>query len=152
MELVPITSANWRDAAAIRVGEGQLPFVAGSEPVALVVLSKAFVRVGGVDWWPFLVQDAGQPIGLLAVVDERARDGQLALFHLLVDARHQRSGYGRAALRMVVELARSTEGCERLRLMVHPDNHAAMSLYLSAGFTQDGVDENGELRLSLAVS
>src|SRR5437868_4771150 len=57
-ELVPITRANWRDATAVRVGQGQQRFIAAYEPVALVILSKAFLRVGDVDWWPYLVMDA----------------------------------------------------------------------------------------------
>jgi len=149
---VPITRANWRDATAIRVGEGQLRFIADYEPVALVILSKAFVRVGDMDWWPYLVKDGGYLVGVLALVDERQRNGQVALFHLLVDAGHQRSGHGRAALRLVIELARHLNGCQRLRLTVHPDNHAAINLYLSEGFTRDGVADDGELCFSASVS
>ncbi len=151
VELAPITRANWRDAAAIQVGAGQLRFIASYEPVALVILSKAFVRVGDVDWWPYVVQDLGQCVGVLALVDERERNGQVALFHLLIDASRQRCGYGRAALRLVVQLARSLDGCQRLHLTVHPDNQAALSLYLSEGFTRDGFDDDGELHLSIAV-
>lgn len=151
VELAPITRANWRDAVGIQAGAGQLRFIAGYEPVALVVLSKAFVRVGDVDWWPYLVQDAGQSVGVLALADERERNGQVALFHLLIDASRQRGGYGRAALRLVIQLVSSLNGCQGLRLTVHPDNHAAISLYLSEGFTQDGVSDDGELRFSVAV-
>lgn len=149
---MPITRANWRDAAAIRVGEGQLRFVADYEPVALVILSKAFVRVGDTDWWLYLLKDDGHPVGVLALVDERPRNGQVALVHLLVDAGRQRSGHGRAGLRLVTDLARHLNGCQRLRLTVHPDNHAAINLYLSEGFTQDGVADDGELCLSVSVS
>ena len=151
-ELVPITRANWRDAAAIRVGEGQLRFIADYEPVALVILSKAFVRIGDLDWWPYLVKHAGYPVGVLTLADERQRNGQIALSHLLIHADRQRSGHGRAALRLVIDLARQLDGCERLRLTVHPDNHAAIDLYRSEGFTDDGVDNDGELRLSSSVS
>lgn len=57
-EIVAITQANWRQAVAIRVGDHQLRFIAEYEPVALVILSKAFVRVADVDWWPFLIEGA----------------------------------------------------------------------------------------------
>jgi len=101
---------------------------------------------------PYLVQDAGHSVGVLALVDERECNGQVALFHLLIDASRQRGGYGRAALRLVIQLVGSLDGCQRLRLTVHPDNHAAVSLYLSEGFTQDGVTDDGELRFSVAVN
>lgn len=150
--MVPITRGNWRDAAGIRVGDGQLRFIAAYEPVALVILSKAFVRAGDLDWWPYLVEDAGHPVGVLALVDDRQRNGQVVMFHLLIDASRQRGGHGRAALRLVMELARDLDGCQRLALTVHPDNNVALDLYLSEGFIQDGVANDGELCLSASVS
>jgi diamine N-acetyltransferase len=150
-ELVPITRDNWRRAAAVRAGDGQLRFIAEYEPVALVILSKAFVRVAEVDWWPHLIEDAGRAVGVVALVDERQVSGGLALFHLLIDADEQGRGYGRAAVRRVVRFARDLEGCDRLRLTVHPENHVAIALYQSEGFVIDGVDADGELRLSTAT-
>ncbi len=150
-ELVPITRANWRDATAVRVGAGQLRFIADYKPVALVILSKAFLRVADLDWWPYIVRDEAV-VGVLALVDERELHGQVALFHLLVDADHQRRGHGRAALRLVLELARDLPGCQRLRLTVYPENQAAIDLYRSEGFTRDGVEDDGELRFSASVS
>jgi diamine N-acetyltransferase len=152
VDLVPITLDNWRAAAAVRAGEDQLRFVGGQEPVALAILSKGLARSEGLDWWPYLLTDGDRPVGVLALVDERQRDGGLALSHLLIDADQQRGGRGRTALRLVVQLARQTEGCRRLRLRVHPDNAAAVHLYLAEGFRQDGVDEDGELRLSVSTS
>ena len=150
-ELVPITSDNWRRAAGISAAGGQLRFVAAYEPVALVILSKAFVRAGNVDWWPYLIEDAGRAVGVVALVDERQLSGELALFHLLVDASQQGRGYGRAAVRCALELARTAEGCDRLRLTVHPENQSAISLYRSEGFVVDGLDAEGETRLSIAT-
>jgi diamine N-acetyltransferase len=132
----------------VRASEGQLRFVADFEPVALVILAKAFVRVGALDWWPLVIEDAGTTLGVVALVDERRQHAQLALFHLLVDRDHQRRGHGRAAVQALVALARQDDQCDRLRLTVHPENHAALALYRSEGFTVDGVDADGELRLS----
>lgn len=150
-ELVPITRENWRAAAAVRAGDGQLRHVADHEPVALVILSKAWVRAADLDWWPLLIEEAGRPVGVLALVDERERNGGIALFHLLIDAAEQHRGHGRAALRGVVALARTLDGCDRLRLTVDPSNQVAISLYESEGFAVDGVDDEGELRMSVAI-
>lgn len=151
-ELVPITPDNWRRATRLRVAEGQLRFIADYEPVALVILGKAFLRVGNLDWWPYLIEDAGRAVGVVALVDQREQSGEMALFHLLIDAEWQRRGFGRAAVRSAVELARQLDCCDRLRLSVHPDNHVAVTLYRSEGFVVDGVDADGELRLSTATS
>lgn len=149
--LVPITRENWRAAAGVRVGAGQLGFVAGHEPVALVILAKAFVRVADLDWWPYLVEEGGDVVGVLALVDERVQGGQLALFHLVIDVGRQGHGLGRAAVRLVLDLARGLDGCRRVRLTVDPANHVAIRLYVSEGFVEDGVDERGELRFSRPV-
>lgn len=150
--LVPISNDNWRRAAAVRVADGQLRFVAAYEPVALVILAKAFVRAGGQDWWPYVIEDAGKVVGVVGLVDDRPLRGEIALFHLLIDVSQQRRGYGRSALRCAVELANRLDNCVRLRLTVHPENEAAISLYTSEGFTLDGVDADGELRMFIATS
>lgn len=145
---MPITLDNWRDAATVRAGDDQLRFLGGQEPVALVILLKGLARADDLDWWPYILSDAGHPVGVLALIDDRQRHGQMALSHLLVDADHQRSGHGRTALRLVLELARQLEGCRGVRLTVNPENTPAIGLYLAEGFTQDGVAEDGELCLS----
>ena len=65
---------------------------------------------------------------------------------------HQGNGHGRAALRLVIELTQQLQGCRRLQLTVHPDNHAARALYLSEGFEHVAVADDGELRLSIDVA
>jgi diamine N-acetyltransferase len=149
--LVPITRDNWRRALEVRVAEGQLPYVADSEPVALVILAKAYLRVADLDWWPLLVEADGTAVGVAALVDERARHDRLALFHLVVDRHHQRRGLGRAAVRALVALAGADPRCQRLRLTVVPDNRVAVALYRSEGFRDDGLDAEGELGMSLAT-
>jgi len=151
-ELVPITRDNWRRAAAVRVADGQLRFIADYEPVALVILAKAYVRAADVDWWPYLIEDAARAVGVAALADERRLNGGLALMHLLIDADQQRRGYGRAAVRRAVEIARLLDDCDRLRLTVHPENHAAIALYTGEGFIVDGLDADGELCLTRATS
>ncbi len=150
--LLPITYDNWRRAAGVRVADGQLRFIADYEPVALVILAKAFVRLGDRDWWPYVIEDAGEVVGVLGLVDDLESRGELALFHLLIDVSKQRRGYGRAALRRVVELGSQLENCGRLRLTVHPENAAAIALYASEGFTQDGIDADGELCMSVTTA
>lgn len=151
VQLVPITRDNWVEATKMRVAEGQLRFVADYQPVALVILAKAFVRVADLDWWPFLIEYAGRPVGVAALVDERRFHDQLALFHLLIDADQQRRGYGRAAVRSLTGLGHQVEGCERIRLTVHPENQAAIALYRSEGFTSDGSNIDGEMCMSTAT-
>lgn len=152
VDLVPVTSENWREGIGVRVAPGQLRFIADHEPVALVILAKAYVHIGGLDWQPFLIQHEGQTVGVVALVDDRARNREYTIYHLLIDSDHQRSGYGRAALRQLIRRASSSSDCDRIRLTVHAENHAAIGLYQSEDFDIDGVDDDGELRMTLTFA
>ena len=55
LELAPIDQHNWRAALAVEVTSGQLAFVAGYQPVALVILAKAYVRSGDLGWEPLAI-------------------------------------------------------------------------------------------------
>ena len=152
LRLEPVTSTNWREGLAVRAQEGQARFVADYEPVLLVILAKSAVRVGGVKWWPFLLKDPASTIGVVAVADHREHHKALMIFHLLIDERHQRRGYGRAALQQIIELSRQSDGCDTLLLTVNPLNAAAIALYESAGFTVTGTDDDGELQMAKLLS
>jgi diamine N-acetyltransferase len=148
LRLEPVTSTNWREGLAVRAREGQARFVADYEPVLLVILAKSAVRVGGVEWWSFLLKDQTNTVGVVAVADHREHHKALMIFHLLIDDRQQRRGYGRAALQQIIELSRQSDGCDILRLTVNPLNAAAIALYESAGFEVTGTDDDGELQMA----
>ena len=76
----------------------------------------------------------------------------LAILHLVIDRDQQGRNYGLAALQAIVALAERTQGCERLSLTVHPEHSVAIALYRSQGFVDDGVSDDGELRMSAYVS
>jgi hypothetical protein len=66
--LVPIDQSNWRDTLRVRVTDGQLPMVADVQPIALVILAKAYVRDGGRRWEPLAyLSPEGTPIAVLAL-------------------------------------------------------------------------------------
>jgi len=50
---------NWRASLAVEVAPQQLPSVAGYQPVALVILAKAYIRPGDLDWEPVALSAAG---------------------------------------------------------------------------------------------
>lgn len=125
--------------------------VAGFQPVLLVILAKVAVRVGGVDWWPFLLRDDRDVVGVVTVADHRAQHKTLTIFHLLIDVNEQRRGRGQAALTQLIELAQGTDGCDTVALTVNPRNHPAIQLYESVGFEKTGTDDEGELQMALPL-
>lgn len=143
VDLEVIDADNWRDALAVRVADEQVPFVADCQPVALVILAKCFVRPDGRRWEPLLVRgDRGVAVGVLALAHG---EDDCELRHVAIDVERQRSGYGTAAVRAVVERARRSAGaCTHLVVTAHPDNRAAHQAYRSAGFDRDGEERAGE--------
>lgn len=74
------------------------------------------------------------------VVHPDARDRScwwLAWF--AIDRRHQGGGLGRAVMRAIILRLGSIPGCREIRLLVAPDNAAALRLYGRAGFQMHGV-------------
>lgn len=142
LRLVAIDALNWRDTLTVRVADDQLRFVAGHQPVALVVLAKAYVRPGGLAWEPLAVVRGDRVVGVLALAHAPTHS---ELLHLAVDASQQGRGVGTAAVALVVAHVEATRpACGEVRLTVHPDNERAQRLYRRAGFRPTGEERDGE--------
>lgn len=74
------------------------------------------------------------------------------LWRFMIDHRHQRKGYGAAALALVVEHARTLRGVSKLRtsFVLAPGN--ASPLYERAGFRPTGEVDDGETVLELLLT
>ena len=147
-ELVEIDESNWRRAVEVEVRPDQVQFVADHQPVALVILSKCYLRPA--TWTPYLALDDGEPVGVAAV----ASDGDVAhLRHVAIDHRRQGNGYGRELLGAVVaEIGRRQPMPRSVVVTTHPENEIALSLYLSAGFRRTGAYSGIEPVLALDVA
>lgn len=147
--LEAIDQHNWRAAAAVRVSADQLRFVAGHQPVALVILAKAYVRPGDLDWEPLAVISEGSVVGVVALAHS---EGYTELLHLAIDVTRQGQGVGSAAVTLVLaHVAGSRPGCQEVRLTVHPGNTRAQRLYRSAGFSPNGAMRENEPIWTLAL-
>ncbi|WP_448954683.1 GNAT family N-acetyltransferase [Labrys neptuniae] len=78
-------------------------------------------------------------------------DGNYWIYRLMIDARYQRRGLGRAALAALVKLITNLHGCSRIILGVNTDNHDAARLYRSFGFVDTGEVIDGEIVMAFAV-
>lgn len=79
-------------------------------------------------------------------------DGNWWIYRLMIDKRFQKRGFGRAALRAVVERMSAIPGCDAVYLGVYPENTAAANLYRQEGFRETGqiLGEETVMRLELA--
>ena len=64
---------------------------------------------------------------------------------LMVAAKYQGRGYGRAAMLEAIERLEGMPGCRRIRTSFEPTNVVAESLYESLGFRKTGEVTHGEI-------
>lgn len=140
--LAPIDRDNWRAALAVQVTPDQLRYVAGHQPVALVILAKSYVRPGNLEWEPLAITAGASVLGVVVLAHARTHS---ELLHLAVDVPRQGQGVGSAAVELLVaHIAATRPGAEDVRLTVHPENERAQRLYRSRGFSPNGEVRDGE--------
>ncbi len=148
--LAPIDQSNWRAAVAVHVSPDQVRLVAGHQPVALVILSKAYVRSGDLDWEPLALTKQGSVVGVVALAHAQAHT---QLLHLAIDASMQGRGVGSAAVELLIaHICETRPSSRQVHLTVHPDNSRAQHLYRSHGFSPTGQVRDGELMWSLDLN
>ncbi len=130
MTLEDVGADNWRACTALEVEQSQQPFVA---PVAYYLTLCAY---GESPWQPLAVRSGHEVVGFVMWgIDPE--DDSFWIGGLIIDSRHQRRGYGRAVVALLLERAAS-DGHREAALSYHPQNTLAQSLYASMGFVETG--------------
>jgi hypothetical protein len=78
--------------------------------------------------------------------------GPYFLWRLLIDARWQHRGYGRAALDLIVSYLGTRPHADRLVTSVVPGDGSPVGFYLKYGFVTTGEVDDGELVLELFLT
>jgi diamine N-acetyltransferase len=147
-----ITDANRDEVLALRVAPEQSRFV-GSVAAAL----EDAEEYPEAKAWYRAIYAGEEPVGFVMLSwDVRPVPGEIIgpwfLWKLLIDARHQRRGYGRAALREVVEIVRNA-GARELLTSYATGEGEPWPFYERFGFVPTGERDNtGEVILSLDLS
>jgi ribosomal protein S18 acetylase RimI-like enzyme len=98
----------------------------------------------------YLIKNNRDIIGSLSY--EKKSDTHVYISGLVIKPSFQNKGFGKQALIFLLE---ELKNIQRIDLVAHPDNHAALSLYLSLGFKIESRKENyygdGEPRLVLIL-
>jgi diamine N-acetyltransferase len=79
-------------------------------------------------------------------------DGRCWIIGLIVDARRQRQGIGRAALELLLARMEAESGGASLLLTVNPENVAAIRLYEAFGFRDTGRRQHDEMIMRRAAT
>jgi GNAT superfamily N-acetyltransferase len=149
--LRPITEHNLAAVQALRTTPAQERFVSG---VVESMLEAIEDPAGCAIQWAIY---AGQtPVGFVMISDEVAPDSPDHIPHylwkLLIDHRHQRRGYGTAALDLIAEYFRGRSGVDVLSTSAGTGEGSPIPFYERYGFRRTGdivFDDEVLLRLSL---
>ena len=144
------TDANRDAVTALRVGPGQDRFVGGVEES----IREAAETPEGAPWYR-AIYAGDEPVGFVMlswnVTPQPGIIGPWFLWRLLIDERFQGRGFGRGALRLVVELIHA-EGATELLTSYQPGDGEPWPFYEKLGFVPTGEIDGTEvvLRLDLA--
>ena len=141
--LQEITRDNWLQCARLKVSPEQERFVASNG----VSMAQSKYEP---DHIPLAVYDGEEIVGFVMYGTDPS-DGKVWIARVMVDARQQRKGYGRAAMHALLDRIRAIPNCDEVFISYESDNEVARRLYASFGFLETGEIIEGETvaRLSL---
>lgn len=152
VQLEAVTRENWQEALQLKVKYVQNHFV----PTVAVSLAKVYVKPDGdnVNYLPFAIYEEEQGmIGFVMHAYVEDTDDMYWINGFIIDEKHQGKGYGRAALRKMVNwIINQYSQCKEVRLTVHKENDAARQLYKSFGFVEAGEFDEEEDLLRFIIS
>ncbi len=149
VSLREITSRTVRAVVGLSVSEAQKRFVA---PNAVSLSEALFARTA---WYRAIYRDE-EPVGFVMLSDDSLIEPlpdppEIVVWRFMVDARHQRQGIGRAAMRLVIEHARQRRIFTTLTLSHVPGDGGPEPLYRSLGFRPTGRVVDGEVEMALPL-
>lgn len=113
-----------------------------------ISLAEAWLYYERRDTHPFAVYHGEELVGFMMVHEDREKR-VLDLWRLAIAKEHQGKGYGTAALRKLIPLARDSGKYTCLAIGYMEGNHRAKHIYETLGFHPTGVVEDGEIIMRL---
>ena len=144
--LKPVDEGNFLDVFNLKLGEGQEAYV--SHPIRS--LAQAYVYRE--QCCPFGIYADEKVVGYVMVIYDYDIP-EYDIWHMMIDAGEQRKGYGKAALKLVLDYIRKKPfgSSDRVALTCNKNNSAALALYEHMGFMLTGNEDGDELELALTL-
>lgn len=143
IELVPVSTELVGPLLELRLRPDQLNLVASVADS----LEEAETDEGA---RPRAILHNGEPVGFL-MYDATSGGDVAQLYRFIIDERHQGRGFGRAALAAVIAEITEESHIIRISICYEPENDPARRLYQSAGFVEQGLDDDGEMIAHLSL-
>jgi diamine N-acetyltransferase len=138
-----ITAETVRSVTKLAVSAEQQGYVAPNA----VSIAEAYFEPKA---W-FRAVAAGEELVGFAMVYRDAQIGEFYVWRFMIDERYQGRGYGRQAMELLAEEARS-DGAAAVTLSVVPGDHSALAFYTRLGFEETGKVHEGEVELRLPLT
>ena len=136
ISLIPVTQENRQIAESLSVAPGQENFI---ESVKECMQEADEIS----DWHPMLICSDNNIIGFTMYGYMKAeKKPRLWFDRLLIDCKYQNCGYGKKAVKAIIEQIKKEYPDKDIYLSAYPENQVAIRLYKSFGF-----DFTGELDL-----
>lgn len=138
LELRPVTLENWNSLIKLKVREDQKNFVA-SNLYSIAEAQFGFDDEGHWRLFPFGLYVEDEPVGFAMTGLNYAHSHfQGLILRLMVDEKYQGKGYGRAAMKSMLEMFQTDKNISSVCITYEPENEAARKLYASLGFEETG--------------
>jgi diamine N-acetyltransferase len=137
VRLEPIGASNRKAVLALELSQDQQDFLADNA-------SSLKEAASDVDARPRAVVAGDRVVGFL-MYDVNKGDDEALIYRFMIDRRSQGYGHGRAALSALLQEIGALGHVRDVLVCYMPENEGARRLYQSAGFVDEGVDEDGEM-------
>jgi diamine N-acetyltransferase len=127
----------------LAVHPSQVDFVAPNA----VSLAEAFVAT---KVWVRAIYADDQPVGFAMLSDDDEKP-RYYLWRFMIDARHQRKGYGAQAMQAIHDYVRTRPGGDRIFLSYVPAEGGPQPFYASLGYVDTGRVQDGEVEAVLLL-
>ena len=111
-------------------------------------LAQAWLYRDNGDVYPFAIYEDDAPVGFM-MLDEDMDERCLIIWRIMFPEENRFKGYGTAAIRRIIDLARESGKYDFLLISYDPENKVAEHVYKKLGFRPTGVFEHGEIELRL---
>lgn len=146
VEFRAITKDNWFECTRLKVRDDQASFVATN--VFSIAQAQFFPEVTAQ-----AIYAGDEMVGfLMHGEDADENPNEYWVWRLMIDARYQGKGYGRAAMDTLITQLRANPTIDAVYLSYEPENHDAARFYARLGFEATGRIEHGELVVRLALN
>ena len=143
VSLVEVTAENVHEVLALAVAPEQAGYVSTNAK------SIAEAHFEPHAWYRAIAAD-GELVGF-AMVYRVPETPEFHIWRFMIDARHQRRGFGRETLELLLDEARA-DGAAEVTLCVRPGEHSALGFWERAGFEDTGELEGDQMVMRLGLA